>query len=266
MFRPPASLAMLACAFALIAPATAMAQDPPAEVPDIAVSEPQPVTTGPSYGIATASSTPRLWATVNICDTAEAPDSMGIRAGMPGGRSGQRMFMRFRAEYWSRGLQDWAPVAGTGTSPWVYAGPGRYERRQSGWTFHFAPPPEGVTFTMRAIVEFEWRKRVPVGSARRKGTARRERSAGGKRATHRKRTSRGNRAAHRKRTTRGNRAAHRKRTTRHNRSAHRNRKRTARRGFRSLVVRSVTRTTETGIRGVDGGDPAGTSKAMCLIY
>ena len=39
-----------------------------------------------------------------------------------------------------------------------------------------------------------------------------------------------------------------------------------RKGFRSRVVRSVSRTTETGIRGVDGGDPAGTSKAMCLIY
>jgi hypothetical protein len=212
MFRPAASLAMLACACVLIAPASAMAQDPAAEVPDIALSEAQPVTTGPSYGTAMASSTPRLWATVNICDTAASPDSMGIRAGMPGNASGQRMFMRFRAEYWSRALQDWAAVAGAGgVSPWVYAGPARYERRQAGWTFHFAPPPAGVTFTMRAIVEFEWRKRMPVGTARRDRTARHKR-------------------------------------------------------FRSRVVRSVTRTTETGIRGVDGGDPAGTSKAMCLIY
>jgi hypothetical protein len=31
-------------------------------------------------------------------------------------------------------------------------------------------------------------------------------------------------------------------------------------------VRAVVRTTETGIEGVQGGDPAGTSKAMCLIY
>ena len=206
MFRPTAALAMLACACVLILPAIAIAQDPAAEVPDIALSEAQPVTTGPSYGIARASSTPRLWATVNICDTATSPDSIGVRAGMPGNASRQRMFMRFRAEYWSRAFQDWAPVAGSGgMSPWVYAGPARYERRQAGWTFHFAPPPEGVTFTMRAIVEFEWRKRSAVGSARRKG-------------------------------------------------------------FRSRVVRAVSRTTETGIRGVDGGDPAGTSKAMCLIY
>jgi len=161
MFRPTAALAMLACACVLIVPATAIAQDPAAQVPDIALSEAQPVTTGPSYGIARASSTPPLWATVNICDTATSPDSMGVRAGMPGKASGQRMFMRFRAEYWSRASR-------TG-------------------------PPEGVTFTMRGTVLFEWRKR-------------------------------------------------------------------------GRTLRSVSRTTETGIRGVDGGYPAGTSKAMCLIY
>jgi hypothetical protein len=182
---------MLACACAL--PAAAQAQDPAAEVPDIAVSEPQSVSSGPSFGIARASGASELWATVNICDTAASPDSMGVRAGMPGNTSGRRMFMRFRAEYWSRALQDWAPVGGSGVSPWVYAGPSRYERRQAGWTFEFAPPPAGVTFTMRAQVEFEWRKR---GRSR----------------------------------------------------------------------RTAVRVTETGIRGVDGGDPGGTSKAMCLIY
>ena len=151
MFRPTAALAMLACACVLIVPATAIAQDPAAEVPDIARSEAQPVTTGPSYGIARASSTPPLWATVNICDTATSPDSMGVRAGMPGNASGEGM------------------------------------------------------------------KRIAVGSARRKGSPRREGTA-------------------------------------------------RRKGFRSRVVRAISRTTETGIRGVDGGDPAGTSKAMCLIY
>jgi hypothetical protein len=195
-------------------PASALAQDPAAEVPDIAVSEAQPVTTGPSLGVATASATPQLWATVNICDTAKAPNAMGVRAGMPGNASGQRMYMRFRAEYWSRSRQDWAPVAGSGSSPWVYAGPARYRQRQAGWTFEFAPPPEGVTFTMRALVEFQWRRH---GSRRRLKRVRRFDLRD-------------------------------------------------RRAFPSRVVRSVTRATETGIEGVDGGDPAGTSKAMCLIY
>jgi hypothetical protein len=221
---------MLACACALFAPASALAQDPAAEVPDIAVSQPQHVTKGTSLGIATASSTPELWATVNICDTAAAPNAMGIRAGMPGNSSGQRMYMRFRAEYWSRSGQDWAPVAGSGISPWVYVGPARYERRQAGWTFEFAPPPAGVTFTMRALVEFQWRKPQQKVALKRRGKRRQAARRGRPLKRVRRFDLRGRTASP------------------------------------SRVVRSVTRATETGIRGVDGGDPAGTSKAMCLIY
>jgi hypothetical protein len=209
---------MLACACALALPASALAQDPPAEVPDIAVSEPQGVTSEPAWGIAAAADNPGLWATVNICDTAKAPNSMGVRASMPGNGTGMRMYMRFHAEYWSRSLQNWAPVAGSGVSDWVFAGSADYARRQGGWTFEFAAPPAGVTFTMRAIVEFQWRRtKEQVARLRRW-----------------------------KRSLRSD-----------------DRKRTA---SPSRVVRSITRTTETGIAGVDGGDPAGTSKAMCLIY
>jgi hypothetical protein len=225
---------MLACACALTGPASAFAQDPPAEVPDIAVSEPQAVTTGPSYAIAAASNTPELWATVNICDTAKAPDSMGIRASMPGNGTGQRMYMRFRAEYWSRSRQDWAPVAGTGVSPWVFAGSAEYARRQAGWTFEFAAPPAGVTFTMRAIVEFEWRR--SEDTVARRGHRRAMRKRGFSR--HFRRVAK----RYRHFDLRGSQASP------------------------SRTVRSVTRTTETGIEGVHGGDPAGTSKAMCLIY
>jgi hypothetical protein len=234
MSRPLAAVAMLACACALTGPASALAQDPPAEVPDIAVSEPQAVTTGPSYAIAAASNTPSLWATVNICDTAEAPNSMGVRASMPGNGTRQRMYMRFSAQYWSRSRQDWAPVAGSGISPWVFAGSAEYARRQAGWTFEFAPPPAGVTFTMRAVVEFEWR-RSDDRLARR-----------------------GHRRAMRKR---GFLRHHRRPTKRHERFDLRGSQASPAR-----TVRSVTRTTETGIEGVHGGDPAGTSKAMCLIY
>jgi uncharacterized membrane protein len=232
MFRPTAALAMLACGCVLIAPASAIAQDPAAEVPDVALSEAQSVTTGPSYRIATASATPRLWATVNICDTGTSPDSMGIRAGMPGNASGQRMFMRFRAEYWSRSQQDWAPVAGSGVSPWVYVGPARHERRQAGWTFEFAAPPAGVTFTMRALVEFQWRRADQSVALKRRSGKRRH---AGRRGRSLKRVRRFDLRGRKKAST-------------------------------SRVVRSVTRATETGISGVDGGDPAGTSKAMCLIY
>jgi hypothetical protein len=51
------------------------------------------------------------------------------------------------------------------------------------------------------------------------------------------------------------------------RKARRNRKlRRARRAQRVAVVRQRTLLTETGMKGVQGGDPAGLSKAMCLIW
>jgi hypothetical protein len=39
-----------------------------------------------------------------------------------------------------------------------------------------------------------------------------------------------------------------------------------RRARRASVVRRRTLLTETGMQGVQGGDPVGTSKAMCLIW
>jgi hypothetical protein len=143
----------------------------------------------PATGFAVARA-PELWATVNLCDTERAPDSMGVRAGMPGNGTSQRMYMRFKAQYWSVRRQDWTAVGGTAVSPWVFAGSARHPRGQAGWTFEFSPPPPGVTFRMRALVEFRWG---------------------------------------------------------------------------SKHLRTLTRTTRSGIRGAEGGDPAGTSKAVCLI-
>lgn len=229
MSPPFAAVAMLACACVLTLPAGALAQDPAAEVPDVTVSEAQAVTTGPSYGVAGVSSTAQLWATVNICDTATNPNSMGVRASMPGNGTDQKMYMRFRAEYWSRSRQAWTPVAGTGVSPWVYAGSAEYARRQAGWTFLFAAPPAGVTFTMRSQVEFQWR--AQASEAAKRGLKRTKRRKGKRYAKAMRfelvlaRASRGQR-----------------------------------------VVRALTKTTVTGITGVHGGDPVGASKAMCLIY
>ena len=256
MLRPSAALTMLACACALAIPAAAVAQDSPAEIPDIAVSEPQAVTTGPSYGIARASSTPELWATVNICDTKAAPDAMGVRASMPGNGTRQKMYMRFTAQYWSRALQDWAPVAGSGTSPWVFAGSAEYARRQAGWTFEFAAPPAGITFTMRANVEYQWRApEQPEKRALQDG-----KRGDGKRGDG-KRDSKGGERKGGKRDSKGGKRDGKRRKAGKRRYRHFDLKSGA-----SRVVRTVTRTTETGIDGVHGGDPAGTSKAMCLIY
>jgi hypothetical protein len=41
-----------------------------------------------------------LWATINICDTEAYPNVLGVRASMPGNRTRQKMWMRFRATYY----------------------------------------------------------------------------------------------------------------------------------------------------------------------
>ena len=46
---------------------------------------------------------PLLWATVNVCDTEANPDTIGIRASIPGsGVRGERMFLRFQVQYFSQ--------------------------------------------------------------------------------------------------------------------------------------------------------------------
>jgi hypothetical protein len=111
-----------------------------------------------------------LWATVNICDTPSAPNSMGVRAAMPGDAATprQRMYVRFTAQWYSSKRQAWLPVKGNLRSPWLYVGLARFNSRQAGWTFSFTPPANGV-FLVRAVAIFEWRERR---KARRGGRAR----------------------------------------------------------------------------------------------
>jgi hypothetical protein len=99
-----------------------------------------------------------LWATVNVCDTANHPDMMGVRASMPGDGERTTMWMRFAAQYYSRSKQMWLDVKGDGLSKWIKVGSGIYARRQAGYTFAFSAPGGGRTFVLRGVVYFEWRK------------------------------------------------------------------------------------------------------------
>jgi hypothetical protein len=113
-------------------------------------------------GMADAKTPKDLWATVNICDTADHPDRMGVRASMPGDAARTVMYMRFAAQYYDRSKQIWSDVKGTGgLSRWIKAGSGRYARRQAGWTFAF-DATNGKTFVLRGVVYMEWRKGTRV--------------------------------------------------------------------------------------------------------
>jgi hypothetical protein len=167
-----------------------------------------------------------FWATVNICDTKNSPNALGIRTSVPGNGTKQRIYSRYTAQWWSEADQEWLTVEGSGMTPWIPVGNADMASRQAGWTFTFVQPPEGTTYVMRGVVELEWR----------------DSAAAAKRA-------------------RRNRIA---RKRQRDRSAHR--RRHARRAQRNAVVQRRTLLTKTGMKGVQGGDPAGLSKAMCLIW
>ena len=162
-----------------------------------------------------------FWATVNICDTKDSPNALGVRTSVPGNGSNQRIFARYTAQWWSGAKQKWLTVGGSGVTDWVLLGGADMATRQAGWTFRFVQPAAGTTYVMRGVVEFQWRD--PALAKRQ--AARRTRA----------------------------------------RRAH-NRTRRAHRAQRAAVVQTRTLLTKTGMKHVQGGDPAGLSKAMCLIW
>jgi hypothetical protein len=94
------------------------------------------------------------WATVNVCDTSRQPDTVGIRASMPGTPRGARLSMRFRVQY-RTGDGAWKDVAGA-DSGWRVVGTGKGAAVESGWSFNFAKPAKAVT--LRGVVRFRWRR------------------------------------------------------------------------------------------------------------
>ena len=103
-----------------------------------------------------------LWATVNVCDTEQSPNTIGLRASMPGsGKRTERMWMRFRVQY-KAADGTWKDFSSRGTnSGFVPVGSARFKARQSGWKFPFEPDA-GQRFELRGIVNFQWRRGTRV--------------------------------------------------------------------------------------------------------
>jgi hypothetical protein len=99
---------------------------------------------------------PLLWATINVCDTAAHPNTIGIRGSMPGtGDAHEQMYMQFVVEYRSP-TGHWHFRSGGGESRFVAVGNGSFSSRQAGWNFVLARSST-ETYTLRGIVVFEWR-------------------------------------------------------------------------------------------------------------
>jgi hypothetical protein len=113
----------------------------------------------------------RLWATINVCDTPAHPDTVGIRASMPGsGIAPERMFMRFQVQYFNTVDGRWTNIGAGGDSGFVAVGSARYQRREAGRSFVLNAPPAGQTYRVRGVVTFQWRRGDKVVRQARKRT------------------------------------------------------------------------------------------------
>lgn len=97
-----------------------------------------------------------VWATVNVCDTPKSPNTIGVRASMPGSRTGAEVrWMRFVVDYYSVRAKRWYRLAGGGDSRWLRVGKGRAPR-QFGRSLRIEPAA-GEPVLLRGRVFFQWR-------------------------------------------------------------------------------------------------------------
>jgi hypothetical protein len=123
------------------------------------------VTTGALAGadsakLYTASTPKNQWATINVCDTANHPDQLGIRARMPAMDRGVKMKMRFFVQWLRKGAWVALPTddGGKTMSDWFVVGYGKYKWEELGTTFHITDLKPGDNFLMRGLVKFQWRR------------------------------------------------------------------------------------------------------------
>jgi len=139
------------------------------------------------HKVITVDKSRHLWATVNFCDPGTppegiAPNTIGIRASMPGSRDGREvMYMRFRLQYFKDADQRWHNVtSGLSDSGWTRVGVARYKARQGGRYFFSLVPPAGKTSVrLRGKVSFEWRLRGEVTRRASKLTTKGHKSSAG---------------------------------------------------------------------------------------
>jgi hypothetical protein len=98
----------------------------------------------------------QLWATVNVCNPKDKPNSVGIRGSMPGdGRPSQTMYMRFRLQYLDSTTNKWVDVAQGADSGLIAVGSAR-AASQGGLSFQLVPPRSN--FELRGVVVYQWRQ------------------------------------------------------------------------------------------------------------
>jgi hypothetical protein len=125
-----------------------------------------------------------LWATIDVCSPTDQPNTVGIRGSMPGdGQSRERMYMSFRLQYLDPASKRWLDLSHGATPQFVAVGAAG-SARQGGRSFQLVPVAGKPAFTLRGVVDFQWRRGARVlQSAARTTTAGHQSLAGADPAT-----------------------------------------------------------------------------------
>ncbi|HEV7937998.1 MAG TPA: hypothetical protein VGP18_08245 [Solirubrobacteraceae bacterium] len=103
-----------------------------------------------------------LWATVDVCNPKDQPETVGIRGSMPGdGNAKDAMYMRFRIQYLDTSTNQWIDLGKEADSGFVKIGTAQLAR-QDGHSFTFASSTSKSAYTLRGEVIFQWRKASTV--------------------------------------------------------------------------------------------------------
>lgn len=100
-----------------------------------------------------------LWATVDVCNAKDKPNTIGIRGSMPGdGHPEETMYMRFRVQYLDAATLRWVYIAQKADSGFIPVGSAKFKARQAGRDFQLVPHPGLAPYTLRGVVVFQWRR------------------------------------------------------------------------------------------------------------
>jgi hypothetical protein len=102
-----------------------------------------------------------LWSTIDVCNAPDQPNTVGIRGSMPGDHQAHdKMYMRFRLQYMNAATKTWTDLSKASAS---YAAVGSGSTaRQAGRSFQLNPVAGQPAFTLRGVVNFQWRHGATV--------------------------------------------------------------------------------------------------------
>ena len=110
-----------------------------------------------------------LWATINVCDTKRAANTIGVRGSMPGlGNRISRLEMRIRIQFKSKADGKWHNADDSADSGWKKIGHTRRQVIESGQDFTFMAPTDGGSHLLRGAVRFRWKRKGHGVVARRR--------------------------------------------------------------------------------------------------